>query len=157
VFFPGCPNNLMAMSGGFLALQARKAKEKKKVAELEDAFKAADTDGDGKLSLHEWMEALKQSGHNVSRSEVEEIFKEKDRDFDGTMSYEEFTGHDTKTELAFRAIDKNGDGYVSKAEFKRICPNMTKEQMEAAFTKFDKDGTGKINYREFCQMLNKKK
>ena len=57
----------MAMSGGFLALQARKAKEKKKVAELEDAFKAADTDGDGKLSLHEWMEALKQSGHNVSR------------------------------------------------------------------------------------------
>ena len=48
------------------------------------------------------------------RSEVEEIFKEKDRDFDGTMSYEEFTGHDTKTELAFRAIDKNEDGYVSK-------------------------------------------
>ena len=67
MLFPGCSDNLMAMSGGFLALQARKAKEKKKVAELEDAFKAADTDGDGKLSLHEWMEALKQSGHNVSR------------------------------------------------------------------------------------------
>ena len=47
---------------------------------------------------------------------MEEIFKEKDRDFDGTMSYEEFTGHDTKTELAFRAIDKNGDGYVSKVK-----------------------------------------
>ena len=42
-------------------------KEKKKVADLEDAFKLADTDKDGKLSLDEWMEALKSSGHNVSR------------------------------------------------------------------------------------------
>ena len=45
---------------------------------------------------------------------MEEIFKEKDRDLDGTMSYDEFTGHDTKTEIAFKAIDKNGDGFVSK-------------------------------------------
>jgi len=147
----------MAMSGGYLALQAKRAKEKKKVADLEDAFKLADTDKDGKLSLDEWMEALKSSGHNVSRTEVEDIFKEKDRDLDGTMSYEEFTGHDTKTEIAFKAIDKNGDGFVSKAEFKRICPNLTKEQMEVAFAKFDKDGTGRINYKEFCEMLNKKK
>lgn len=52
------------------------------------------------------------------RAEVEEIFKEKDRDLDGTMSYDEFTGHDTKTEIAFKAIDKNGDGFVSKVIYK---------------------------------------
>ena len=57
----------MAMSGGYLALQAKRAKEKKKVADLEDAFRAADTDRDGKLTVDEWMEALKNSGHNVSR------------------------------------------------------------------------------------------
>ena len=56
---------------------------------------------------------------------MEEIFKEKDRDFDGTMSYEEFTGHDTKTELAFRAIDKNGDGYVSKVNHQSRGPSGT--------------------------------
>jgi Ca2+-binding EF-hand superfamily protein len=45
------------------------------------------------------------------------------------MSYEEFIGHDTKMALAFKAIDKNGDGFLSKAEFRKICPNMTEEQV----------------------------
>jgi hypothetical protein len=35
---------------------------------------------------------------------------------DGRMSYEEFCGHKTRSELAFEAIDKNGDGYVSREE-----------------------------------------
>ena len=65
------------------------------------------------LYSRKWHKGMNQIFIPI-RSEVEEIFKEKDRDFDGTMSYEEFTGHDTKTELAFRAIDKNEDGYVSK-------------------------------------------
>ena len=84
-----------------------------------------------------------------------DVFREKDRDFDGRMSYEEFVGHDTRSELAFKALDTNGDGFVSKSEFKKICPNMTKVQVDAAFAKFDKDKTGRINYTEFCSMLNK--
>ena len=63
------------------------------------------------------------------RTEVEDIFKEKDRDLDGTMSYEEFTGHDTKTEIAFKAIDKNGDGFVSKV----IGLEITSHIFECAF------------------------
>ena len=84
-----------------------------------------------------------------------DVFREKDKDFDGRMSYEEFVGHETRFELAFKALDTNGDGFVSKSEFKKICPNMTKEQVDAAFAKFDKDKTGRINYAEFCSMLNK--
>ena len=84
-----------------------------------------------------------------------DVFREKDKDFDGRMSYEEFVGHETRFELAFKALDTNGDGFVSKSEFKKICPNMTKEQVDAAFAKFDKDKTGRINYTEFCSMLNK--
>ena len=56
---------------------------------------------------------------------------------DGKMSFEEFCGHKSRYELAFEAIDKNGDGFVSKSEFKKICPNLTPEQTEAAFAKFD--------------------
>jgi Ca2+-binding EF-hand superfamily protein len=54
-------------SGGFLALQAKKTKEKKKTADLEDAFRAADTDKDGKLSLDEWCDVLMKTGHGSSR------------------------------------------------------------------------------------------
>ena len=31
------------------------------------------------------------------------------------MSFEEFSGQKTRSELAFEAIDKNGDGYVSRS------------------------------------------
>ena len=55
------------MSGGFLALQAKKSKEKKKSVDLEDAFRVADTDKDGKLSLDEWVDVLQKTGHTASR------------------------------------------------------------------------------------------
>ena len=55
------------MSGGFLALQAKKSKEKKKIGDLEDAFRAADTNKDGKLTLDEWLDVLLKSGHNATR------------------------------------------------------------------------------------------
>ena len=86
-----------------------------------------------------------------------DAFREKDKNLDGLMSYEEFVGHESRIELAFKALDTNGDGFVSRSEFKKICPNMTREQVEAAFNKFDKDQTGRINYAEFCSMLNKNK
>ena len=56
--------------------------------------------------------------------------------------------------MAFKAMDKDGDGHVSKGEFKRVCKGLTSEQVAAAFNKFDKEGTGKLNYREFCTMMH---
>ena len=50
----------------------------------------------------------------LHRKEVLEIFRERDRDQDGKMSFEEFCGHKSRYELAFEAIDKNGDGFVSR-------------------------------------------
>jgi len=144
------------MSGGFLAVQAKRSKERTKVVELENAFRAADKDKSGRISLEEWIEVLRASGQDVSRSDVVEMFRERDKDLSGSMSFEEFCGHETRNELAFKAIDKNGDGYISKKEFRRICPNMTEEQVERAFDKFDADNTGRINYREYCAMLNKR-
>ncbi len=48
------------------------------------------------------------------RAEVLEVFRERDRDQDGRMSFEEFSGQKTRSEIAFGAIDKNGDGFVSR-------------------------------------------
>jgi hypothetical protein len=87
-----------------------------------------------------------------------DVFHEKDTNLDGKLSFDEFMGNNaSRSELAFKALDTNGDGFVSRSEFKKICPNLTKEQTAAAFAKFDKDKTGKINYNEFSSMLNKKK
>ena len=48
-------------------MQAKKSKEKKKTGDLEDAFRAADTDKDGKLNLDEWVDVLMKTGHSVNR------------------------------------------------------------------------------------------
>ena len=45
----------------------KKSKDKKTTGNLEDAFKDADTDKDGKLSLDEWVDVLIRTGHNTSR------------------------------------------------------------------------------------------
>ncbi|CAB4061888.1 CALM [Lepeophtheirus salmonis] len=143
------------MSGGFLALQQKKSKERKKIADLEDAFRLADTNKDGKISVDSWLEILKATGHQITRGDVIDIFREKDVDVSVGMSFEEYSGFDSRNELAFKAIDKNGDGFVSFGEFTKICPNLNKEQVESAFRKFDADGTGRINYKEFCTMMRK--
>ena len=83
----------------------------------------------------------------VSREELDILFAEKDRDHDGRLSFEEFVGLETKIEKAFKAMDKDGDGFITKSEFKKICRNLTAEQIEATFAKFDKAGNGKLNYR----------
>ena len=54
-------------------------------------------------------------------------------------------------------MDKDGDGFITKDEFRRVCRGLTPDHVEAAFKKFDKEGNGMLNYREFCKMMNTRK
>ena len=62
-------NNLktFTMSGGFLGVQMKKSRERKKFGDLEAAFKEADKNKDGKLSAEEWVEVLAKTGHDNPR------------------------------------------------------------------------------------------
>ena len=75
--------------------------QKKKVKEI---FKRADSNGDGKLDLDEFMEHFKAQGVNMSRQEAQLLFKEKDRDQDNFISLEEFAGEATETEKVFALL-----------------------------------------------------
>ena len=70
------------------------------------------------------------------------------------MSFEEFSGQETKIEMAFKAMDIDGNGFISKDEFRRACKGLTPEQVEAVFKKFDTNKDKLLNYREFCKMVN---
>ena len=48
------------------------------------------------------------------------------RNHDGVVSDLEMT---SKTQLAFKALDKNSDGFISKREFNEISKSLTKEQV----------------------------
>jgi Ca2+-binding EF-hand superfamily protein len=57
------------MSGGFLALQQKKSRERRKLVDLEDAFREADKNKDGRLSVQEWCTVLAATGHENPRSD----------------------------------------------------------------------------------------
>jgi len=155
---------LMKSSGGSKEAARKRAEVTKKElnkqrhrAEVRRMFNKADKDGDGKLTQDEWLSVLNSSGVPTSREEVEEFFQSMDRDFDGRLSFEEFMGEESTVEKLFKNMDKNGDGVVTKQEFQTICVNLTDEQVAMAFAKFDVSGDDKLDYREFCEMINKKR
>ena len=42
-------------------------------------------------------------------------------------------------------------------EFKEVCKNLNKEQIEATFKKFDQTGNDKLSFREFRDMMTRDK
>merc|ERR1711974_136094 len=77
-------------------------------------------------------------------------------DRESRLSFEEFMGEPSRAERLFRLMDKDRDGFVTKAEFKEVCKNLNKEQIEATFKKFDQTGNDKLSFREFRDMMSKR-
>lgn len=60
----------------------------------------------------------------------------------------------------FRQWDVDGDGQVSKKEFRKAMPDLgftdsSPEVVDALFDKFDNDGEGEISFRELHKMLRR--
>jgi len=136
----------------------RKGEERKRKEEIKKQFmKAIGKDAnDGKLSKDQWLTVLTAAGIHNGTEEVRKMFDVKDRDLDGRLSFEEFMGEESRSERLFKLMDKDGDGYVTKSEFREVCKNLNREQIDVAFKKFDQTGNDKLNFREFCDMMNKK-
>jgi len=61
-----------------------------------------------------------------------------------------------KAELAFKAIDKDGSGFIDVSELSKLGGGkMEKSHQEALMHKLDKDGDGKITLEEFRGLFNK--
>ena len=56
-------------------------------------------------------------------------FNSKDRDRDGRISFDEFCDRETVAERAFRAMDVNGDGYISRAEMLQASSRGARRQV----------------------------
>lgn len=96
----------------------------------EKLFKFSDADGDGKISLSEYVEAY---GIEVKLylSEEEEAALRKQ----------------------FALLDINGDGWISRDELKRAEQFMQNKNFAKVIGKADKNGDGQISFEEFVSML----
>lgn len=74
----------------FLTMMARQVKEQDVEAEILEAFKVFDADGDGKISQAELIRVLTTIGEKLSEDEAKQMLQAADTDSDGQIDIEEF-------------------------------------------------------------------
>jgi calmodulin len=142
------------------------------IEEVRAAFKRFDANGDGALSKDELAAAMKSSGQSYSSIEINAIFSLGDVDGDGEITISEFVTlmspsasevlqklrknykniNDVKK--AFKAIDTNNDGLLSKDEMKTSGGNQfDNEDVNAIFELGDVNGDGEIDLGEFIGLM----
>jgi calmodulin len=75
----------------FLTMMARKMKDTDSEAEIAEAFKVFDRNGDGKISAAELRHVLTSIGEKLSDADVDQMIREADVNNDGEIDIQEFT------------------------------------------------------------------
>jgi len=139
------------------------------ILEMKEAFQLFDKNGDGFISAKELGVLMRTLGRNPTEDEIMNIMNEIDVDHNGKLDFSEFTimmrdklsGEDMEQEIkqAFRVFDRNGDGYISKNEFKHCMMHFgekfTDDEVEEMISEADANNDGQIDYTEFSQMILK--
>lgn len=127
-----------------------------------------DKDGDGFINTFDLLTVMQHLGSKISESEAQEMIHEVDEDGKGTINFDEFLKmmaqkaknkddeHEDIKE-AFKAFDKNEDGFISVDEMKDVLLSygleMAKDDIEEMFTTVDIDKDGKLNFDEFQELM----
>merc|ERR1719333_1396806 len=142
----------------------------KSVADIKAAFKRLDVNGDGQICRDEL-----RNGMRLSDGDLDIVFALADLDGDGEISLGEFVrvmSPLTATALArfrntftviedvvsaFRIIDSNNDGALSKSELESgmnsFGKKFTQVEIDSVFSLADVNADGEINYSEFVSVM----
>lgn len=130
-------------------MAARKAEF---VARLEEKFKAADADGDGKLSLAE---------AEAGMPHVADHFKGLDADGDGSVTLEELKTPPNFGQLhkalleKIKAADVNGDNKIDVNEVAAVFPDVSPDALQAKFDELDRNKDGWLSVGEIVSRFRK--
>lgn len=137
------------------------------VSEMREAFVLFDKDKNGTICSKELGTLLRTLGYNPTEAQVNEMMAEADVDHNGKLELPEFivlmhnklgrTDQAEEMKMAFRVFDTNGDGTISKDEFKRCMVNFgekfSDEDVDEMVAAADIDRSGTIDYHEFVSMM----
>ena len=139
---------------------------------IRDDFLEIDKDGDGQLTRSEMQEYLKEDKHD----KADFWMKLMDLDCNGVVEFHEFLEmaafmefrkgiNECKLKQMFRALDKDGNGFLSTAEMMQFFEMMyadvlidnlpSLEEIVALIKSLDTNDDGKIIYEEFVKGFEK--
>lgn len=133
-------------------------KEESPIAQI---FRALDTDGNGKISKLELLEASK-SLKLFTAEEVDEIFENCDMDKSGFIDYSEFITASInwnqafkkeKAQMVFDYFDSEKCGNLSLKDFKACFNNISKSEWKEFLSGVDRNNDGKISLQEFKEYI----
>ncbi|KAK9765786.1 hypothetical protein K7432_005602 [Basidiobolus ranarum] len=128
--------------------------------QLQDWFKAVDSDGNGKLTTEELQNALLND--NMSQFNLETVrlmMNMFDRDQSGYIDIYEFVGlwrYIEKWRACFRNFDRDGSGSIDAGELKHALRtfgyNIGDRLIHTVILKYDRHGKGDITFDSFIQV-----
>ena len=81
----------------FMEMMKKQSKDHDNSAELREAFKIFDRDGNGYIDAEELKRVVTQYGAKLTQEEACELLREADQDGDGKLDYNEFVKMMTET------------------------------------------------------------
>ena len=140
---------------------------KEDTKELDEAFKMLDTNHDGKLSLEELLEGVKEVFPEMTKEEATKMFKKADTDGSGHIDYTEWISatinkkkllSDNNLKAAFDTFDVDKSGTISIDEIKKILGHgkkINEKVWKKILADVDSNKDGNIDYKEFKSMMDK--
>ncbi|MCO5584179.1 hypothetical protein L7F22_038102 [Adiantum nelumboides] len=143
---------------------------------MEDAFKAFDLDGDGRLSEEELYRLLASLDGTLSHERAHSIFAQADIDHDGHLDFSEFTtllqraqpeDDDFDKILAdtFELYDVDRNGFIDAHELLQVLRKLgavcksapsppSVDDCQRMIAAHDLNGDGRIDFEEFKTLLS---
>lgn len=132
--------------------------------EYKEAFRLFDKSGTDVISTQDFRNLMNALGQDLTEAEIKDLVNS-----DGQIDFGEFVAlmarqvfeKDTEEVLhvAFKIIDSNDDGVISKSELKTIMTNLgeklTDEEINDMILEADFDKDGVVSYDEFLYMIAK--
>jgi calmodulin len=137
------------------------------MAQHEESFRTFDVDGSGGISAYELMNIMKALGRSRTADEIFEMISHSDLNADQLIDFSEFVNmmlkgsdpeqYKQEIERAFGSFDRNGDGYVGRAEIKKSVSELgdvvTDTEIDQMLAGNDLNDDLLLDYSEFESMM----
>eukprot|EP00090_Calanus_glacialis_P034359 TRINITY_DN5764_c0_g1_i1.p2 TRINITY_DN5764_c0_g1~~TRINITY_DN5764_c0_g1_i1.p2 ORF type:complete len:172 (-),score=70.32 TRINITY_DN5764_c0_g1_i1:84-599(-) len=134
---------------GIIFYHPRLGEKRSKI--MEEAFRRADRDGNGRITVEEIMTVFKENGVSCSKEEIETIFISADKDGSGQLNIKEFIASSKAVNMVKEAENcaaPKSPGLKRKG----AQPPPPPDKAQMAFKLYDKDKDGYITRAEMVKL-----